>query len=210
MRKSRTSAQIFRPLRNVMAGRARKSAPAILRGPSPADSIRIGLVGCGRRGTGIVFEALLADPKAELVAIADVDSEQAQRSLNSLRRMSKIAGQIRTDVQKFAGLDGYLRLVHSGLDLVILATPPGFRPVHLAACVDAGKHVFCEKPAATDAYGAQSVLASVEKARAKKLCLMSGLCMRYDQTTQDMFGAISRGAIGRVVAYHSTYFGGCV
>lgn len=192
-----------------MAG-IRKSTPAILSGRSPADTIRIGLVGCGGRGTGIVSDALSLDSNAELAAIADIHTEEAERSLNNLRRMPKIAGQIRTDLQKFEGPDGYLKLVHSGVDLVILATPPGFRPAHLAACVDAGKHVFCEKPAATDAYGVQSVLASVEKAKAKKLCLMSGLCMRYDQTTQEMFGAISRGAIVRVVAYHSTYFSGCV
>jgi predicted dehydrogenase len=167
-------------------------------------------VGCGRRGTGIIADALSADPKAELAAIADIDSEQAQRSLGNLRRMPKIAGQIRADAQKFSGHDAYLSLIDSGVDLVILATPPGFRPIHLAACVDAGKHVFCEKPAATDANGVQSVLASVRRARAKKICLMSGLSTRYDQTTQDMVGAISRGAIGRVTAYHSTYFSSCV
>jgi len=167
-------------------------------------------VGCGGRGTGIVSDALLSDAKAELAAIADLDPEQAERSLNHLRRMPKIASQIRTDLRKFEGAGGYLKLIDSGVDLVILATPPGFRPAHLAACVDAGKHVFCEKPAATDAYGVHSVLASVEKAKGKNLCLMSGLCTRYDQTTQDMFGAIARGAIGRVIAYHSTYFSGCI
>ena len=201
--------EIFRSVRNLMAG-VRKPAPAILRGRSPAESIRIGLVGCGGRGTGIVADALSADPKSELVAIADLDPEKVERSLNSLRKMPKIAGQVRTDTRKFGGLDAYLGLIQSEVDLVILATPPGFRPAQLEACVDAGRHVFCEKPAATDAAGVQSVLASVEKAKARKLCLMSGLCTRYDQTVQDMVGAISRGAIGRVVAYHSTYFGGCV
>jgi predicted dehydrogenase len=209
MPKSRTSSPIFRSIRNLISG-VQKPAPAILRGRSTADSIRIGLVGCGGRGTGIVSDALSADPKAELAAVADLDPEQAQRSLNSLRRMPKIAGQIRTDLQKFEGLDACLRLIHSDLDLVILATPPGFRPAHLEACIDAGKHVFCEKPAATDAFGAQSVLASAGKAREKKLCLMSGLCTSYDQSAQEMMGAVSRGEIGRVIAYHSTYFGGCV
>jgi len=201
--------EIFRSIRNLMAG-VRKPAPAILRGRSPAETLRIGLVGCGGRGTGIVSDALSADPKAELAALADLDPGKVERSLNSLRNIPKIAGQVRTDTQKFEGLDAYLRLIQSEVDLVILATPPGFRPVQLAACVDAGRHVFCEKPAATDAAGVQSVLASVEKAKARKLCLMSGLCTRYDQTVQDMVGAISQGAIGRVIAYHSTYFGGCV
>jgi myo-inositol 2-dehydrogenase/D-chiro-inositol 1-dehydrogenase len=209
MAKSRTSPQIFRSIGNLLAG-AGKPAPAILSGRSPADTIRIGLVGCGWRGTGIISDALTADPKAELVAVADVNPEQTQRCLDTFRRIPKIAGQIRTDLQNFEGLDGYSKLIQSGVDLVVLATPPGFRPAHLAACVDGGKHVFCEKPAATDAAGVQSVLASVGKARAKKLCLMSGLCTRYDQTAKDMFGAIARGEIGRVVAYHSTYFGGCV
>lgn len=209
MAKSRTPPQIFRSIRNLLGG-AGKPAPAILSGRSPADTIRIGLVGCGWRGTGIVSDALTADAKAELVAVADVNPEQTQRFLDTIRRIPRIAGQIRTDLQKFEGLDACSRLIQSGVDLVILATPPGFRPAHLAACVDAGKHVFCEKPAATDARGVQSVLALVEKAKAKKLCLMSGLCTRYDQTAKDMFEAISRGEIGRVVAYHSTYFGGCV
>jgi predicted dehydrogenase len=202
-------AEILRPVRNLMAG-IRKPAPAILRGHSPADRIRIGLVGCGGRGTGIVSDALSADPKAELAAIADLDAEKIDRSLNNLRKIPKIAGQVRTDTQKFEGLDAYLRLIESEVDLVILATPPGFRPAQLAACVDAGRHVFCEKPAATDAAGVQSVLASAGKAKAKNLCLMSGLCNRYDQTVRDMVGAIAQGAIGRVIAYHSTYFSGCV
>ena len=209
MAKSRTSPQIFRSIRNLLGG-VRKPAPAILSARSPADTMRIGLVGCGWRGTGIVSDALRADPKAELAAVADVNPGQTQRCLDTFRRIPKIAGQVRTDVQKFEGLDAYSRLIQSGVDLVILATPPGFRPAQLAACVGAGKHVFCEKPAATDAAGVQSVLASVEKARAKKLCLMSGLCTRYDQTAKDMFGAISRGEIGRVVACHSAYFGGSV
>ena len=201
--------EIFRSVRNLMAG-VRKPAPAILRGRSSAETIRIGLVGCGGRGTGIVCDALSADPRTELAAIADLDPEKVEGSLSSLCKMPKIASQVRTDMQKFEGLDAYLRLIQSEVDLVILATPPGFRPAHLAACVEAGRHVFCEKPAATDAAGVQSVLASAGKAKAKKLCLMSGLCNRYEQTVQDMVSAISQGAIGRVIAYHSTYFGGCV
>src|SRR5690349_10827390 len=104
MSKSRASSQIVRSIRNLMSV-VRKPAPAILPGRSPADTIRVGLVGCGGRGTGIVADALSADPKAELVAVADLDPEQAQRSLNSLRKMPNIAGQIRTDVQNFEGLD---------------------------------------------------------------------------------------------------------
>src|SRR6478609_6698187 len=104
MAKSRTPPQIFRSIRNLLGG-ARKPAPAILSGRSPADTIRIGLVGCGWRGTGIVSDALTADAKAELVAVADVNPEQTQRFLDTIRRIPRIAGQIRTDLQKFEGLD---------------------------------------------------------------------------------------------------------
>src|SRR5690242_13958548 len=95
MSKSRASSQIVKSIRNLMSV-VRKPAPAILPGRSPADTIRVGLVGCGGRGTGIVADALSADPKAELVAVADLDPEQAQRSLNSLRKMPNIAGQSRS------------------------------------------------------------------------------------------------------------------
>jgi predicted dehydrogenase len=92
------------------------------------------------------------------------------------------------------------------VDVVLLATPPGFRPQHLAACIDANKHVFCEKPIATDGPGVRSVLATTEKAAEKKLILVSGFCWRYSNMIQETFEQIEKGAIGKLVAYYATYY----
>ena len=184
-------------------------APGVLRGQSISKTLRIGLVGCGGRGTGAASQALLADPHTELVAVADVDPLQMQKCLAALGGIGKISGQVKADHQ-FVGLDGYAKVIASDVDLVLLATPPAFRPLHLAACVDAGKHIFCEKPVATDAFGVRSVLESVEKAKAKNLSLVGGLCWRYSPIAQHMFQSISQGAIGRMVSYNATYYGNAV
>ena len=89
---------------------------------------------------------------------------------------------------------------------MLLATPPGFRPTHLAACIDANKHVFCEKPIATDAPGVRSVLATSEKAKQKNLSLVAGFCWRYNNMIQDTFQQMEDGAIGKLVAYYATYY----
>ena len=100
----------------------------------------------------------------------------------------KIAIRLKVDkANQFLGLDAYQKLIDSGVDIVILTTPPGFRPVHLAACIDANKHVFCEKPIATDAPGVRSVLATTEKARAKNLSLVSGFCWRYNDSIVEAY-----------------------
>src|SRR6185295_18327034 len=102
------------------------------------------------------------------------------------------------DDKKFVGLDAYQKVLESGVDVVILATPPGFRPQHLKAAVAAGKHVFCEKPCATDAPGIRSVLASVEEAKKKNLALVAGFCWRYNFAERALFEKIHEGAIGDV------------
>ena len=174
------------------------------------NAIKIGLVGCGGRGTGAASEALLADAHAELVAVADVDRSQIQKSLTTLKSIGKIAGQVKADVHQFVGLDAYLKLIASDVDLVLLATPPGFRPAHLSACIDNNKHVFCEKPVATDADGVRSVMQTAERAKAKNLSLVGGLGGRYSATTQQTFQALSQGAIGRLTMYNATYYGNTV
>jgi myo-inositol 2-dehydrogenase / D-chiro-inositol 1-dehydrogenase len=96
--------------------------------------------------------------------------------------------------------------LNSGIDVILLATPPGFRPVHLAASVEANKHIFCEKPAATDAPGIRSVLATSEKAAAKNLSLVAGFCWRYNDMIVETFKQIDDGAIGKVINYYATYY----
>ena len=105
----------------------------------------------------------------------------------------------------FVGFDAYQKLIASGVDVVLLATPPHFRPIHLKACIDAGKHVFCEKPVAVDAPGVRSVLATCEEAAAKKLNVVSGLCWRYDYGVRETMKRVLDGAIGEIIAIRETY-----
>src|SRR6185295_2475020 len=105
----------------------------------------------------------------------------------------------------FVGLDAYQKVIDSGVDVVLLASPPGFRPVHLAAAVKANKHIFCEKPIATDAPGVRSVMESVRLAKEKKISLVSGLCWRYDAARREFYKRIHDGAIGDIRAIHATY-----
>ncbi len=181
--------------------------PAIISGQTVTNAIKVGLVGCGGRGSGAASQALHADDYTELTAVADIDQSSITKCLDSLKRVKKIADRVKTDPDKqFLGLDAYEKVIGSGVDTVLLATPPGFRPLHLAACVAANKHIFAEKPVATDAPGIRWVLETVEKAKEKKLSLVAGFCWRYNQTIQDTFKQIDDGAIGRLVAYYATYY----
>jgi predicted dehydrogenase len=181
--------------------------PAIISAQTITNAIKVGLVGCGGRGTGAASQALTADDYSELVAVADIDASQIENSLTTLKKIKKISGRVKVeDPKRFLGLDAYKQVIDSGVDVVLLATPPGFRPRHLAACIDAGKHVFCEKPVSTDAPGIRSVLETVEKAKQKNLSLVAGFCWRYNEMIVDTFKQVEDGAIGKLVAYYATYY----
>src|SRR6266851_4214809 len=142
--------------------------PGIIRAQTVTNAIKVGLVGCGGRGSGAASQALQADDYAELTAVADIDQSQVNQCLESLKRIPKLAARVKTEPAKqFLGLDAYQKLIESGIDVVLLATPPGFRPLHLAACIAANKHIFCEKPCSTDAPGVRSVMATAEQAKEK-------------------------------------------
>ena len=106
----------------------------------------------------------------------------------------------------FVGLDAYQKVIDSGVDVVLLATPPGFRPVHLKAAVDAGKHVFCEKPMATDAPGVRSVLASVKAAKEKNLSVVAGFCLALLGRDRQFYQRIHAGAIGDLRAVYARFY----
>jgi myo-inositol 2-dehydrogenase/D-chiro-inositol 1-dehydrogenase len=179
--------------------------PAILSGAPAANALKVGLVGCGGRGTGAAAEALKADDYAELTAMADVFPEKIEASLAELRQAS--ADKVKVEPSRqFVGLDAFEKVIASGVDVVILATPPGFRPIHLKAAVEAGKHIFCEKPASTDAPGVRSVLQSVKVAEQKNLSLVAGFCWRYSNYIQATFEQVRNGAIGDILAYYATYY----
>jgi predicted dehydrogenase len=181
--------------------------PAILSGQTVTNAIKVGLVGCGGRGSGAARQALTADDYAELTAVADIDQSQIDNSLRNLKRITKIADRVKVETAtQFLGLDAFQKVIDSKVDVVLLATPPGFRPYHLAACIAANKHVFCEKPVSTDAPGVRSVMATADQAKQKNLSLVAGFCWRYNNMIQDTFQQVESGAIGRMVAYYATYY----
>ncbi len=185
-------------------------APKLAVGASPSDRIKIGFIGCGGRGTGAANQALHADSNVELFAMGDVFESQIDKSLEVLKRQ---VTEDKINVPKerqFVGLDAYQKVLASGVDLVILTTPPGFRPVHFKAAIDANKHVFLEKPMATDVPGLRSVMETAAEAKKKKLAVVAGFCWRYDYPKRELFKRIHEGAIGDVRAIYGTYLTGPV
>lgn len=169
-----------------------------------SEVLKIGLVGCGGRGSGAAANALVADPNTKLVAMADAFPDRIETALNGLQKRFKDRAAVDRDHQ-FVGFDAYQKVIASDVDVVLLTTSPHFRPIHLKAAIDAGKHVFCEKPVAVDAPGVRSVLATSEEAAKKKLNLVSGLCWRYDLGVKETMKRVLDGAIGDIVAIQETY-----
>lgn len=195
--------------RQFIAGSAIAVAAAPHAFAAGNDIIKIGLIGCGDRGTGAVVNALTADKNVKLVAMGDAFPDRLEKSLENL--LAKKAVSDRIDVKpdaKFVGFDAYKHVIANS-DVVLLTTPPQFRPLHLKAAVEAGKHVFAEKPCAVDAPGVRSVLDSCEKAKSKGLSVVSGLCLRYDTSFRECVKRIHGGQIGDVVTlFANDYRGG--
>jgi predicted dehydrogenase len=163
-----------------------------------SDRIRVGLIGCGGRGTGAASDCMSAVPNVELVAMGDLFRDRLDGSRQNLAGMR---GKYRvTDERCFTGFDAYQKVIDSGVDLVILATPPGFRPMHLQAAIEAGKHVFMEKPAAVDPTGVRTILAAADMAAKKKLAIVAGTQRRHQKSYVETMKRIHEGAIGDIVA----------
>ncbi len=187
-------------------------APFVLTSRSRAEEgpvLRVGLIGCGGRGTGAASQALLAHPGNRLVAVADAFEDRLQQSLQTLRTNHPSQVSVEPD-HCFVGLDAYLKLMATDVDVVLLASPPGFRPSHLKAAVDAGKHVFAEKPMAVDAPGVRSVLESARAAKARGLALVAGFCYRYNEGCRAIVQRIHDGEIGEVRSLYNTFNTGYV
>lgn len=189
------------------------TAAGTLRAQQKADStetLKIGLVGCGGRGSGAANQALSAyDKNSKLVAIADVQGTQIDKAIANLKQIHGDRVDIAPE-HRFTDLDGFKKLLALDIDVVILATPPGFRPMHLTAAVEAGKHIFCEKPMAVDVAGYHVAMAAVAKAKEKKLNLVAGFCWRYDFARQEAFKRIADGEIGEILTGSHTYHTGPV
>lgn len=170
------------------------------------ESLKVGVIGCGGRGSGAVRDTLTADPTAEVVAIAEMFPEAADSALKRLQSQ-EFGKRIKvTPETLFVGFEAYKNLLETDCDIVILATPPGFRPLHLEACINAGKHVFCEKPVAVDPVGCRKVAEVCEMAKKKNLTVVSGLCWRYETGMRDIVGRIQDKQIGDITAVYSTRF----
>ncbi|HEY5313058.1 MAG TPA: Gfo/Idh/MocA family oxidoreductase [Pirellulales bacterium] len=207
-RRSPTDASRRLFLKKSTAGIVSGSALSLARSAHAAgdDVLRIGLIGCGGRGNGAAAQALLADKNTKLVALGDAFSDQVQRSRSLLKQHAKVGERVEVnDDHCFVGFDAYKQVIASDVDVVLLATPPHFRPQHLAAAVEAGKHVFAEKPVAVDARGVQKVLEACALAKRNNTAVASGLCWRYNNVARASIQQIQDGAVGEIVSLECTY-----
>lgn len=171
---------------------------------SNSNTLRVGLIGCGNRGTAAAGEAINADPNVVLVAMADAFDDRLQSSLATLKEKYKEKVQVPKEHQ-FVGLDAYQKLIDTDVDVVLLVAPTAFRPDHFEAAVKANKHIFAEKPFAVDAPGLRRVMDAVEVARKKKLSVVSGFCWRYHLPKRETFEKVLKGQIGNILTAESTY-----
>jgi predicted dehydrogenase len=172
------------------------------------DTLRVGLIGCGGRGTGAASQALRADRNVRLTAMGDAFRDRLTSSLAQLQRTRDIAGKIDVPAERqFVGFDAYRQVINN-CDVVLLCTPPHFRPAHLEAAVAANKHAFVEKPVAVDGPGVRRVLAACQDARRRRLSIVSGLCWRYHRGMLETFRRIHDGQVGDIVALQCNYLTG--
>jgi predicted dehydrogenase len=209
----------------VVAGTAFAVSSTLLSNAHAAGSekvLKVGLIGCGNRGTGAAGDCVFSSPNVQLVAMADVFKDRLQSSLKELKKQEKKRieeGKKNTKLAKqynfpkkagdhiavkeehcFDGLDAYERLLKCDVDLVIQATPPGFRPIHIPAIIEAGKHLFTEKPVAADSAGVQKILDAADAAKEKKLGVVAGTQRRHQPSYLEVMKRIKDGEVGDIVA----------
>lgn len=192
----------------VLASAAALGHPALERSAHAAGSgtIRIGLIGCGGRGTEAANNAMNAGKDIRLVAMADIFDERLKASREQLKKAKPDQFAVKDD-HCFIGFDAYEKVLASGVDTVLIAPTSHFIPQVLKAAVEAGKHIFCEKPHGIDIPGLKTSMAAAEEANKKGLSLVSGLCWRYDPGVRETMKRIQDGAIGEIVAIQENYVG---
>lgn len=184
--------------------------PQLVKGWAPAK-LKVGLIGCGGRGTQAVLDAFNGDPAVELHVMGDAFEDKLEGSLRNLRdRAAKINAADRVKVEpdkRFVGFESYKKVLASDIDVVFLCAPPGWRPEHFEAAVKAGKHVFCEKPFGVDATGVRRIMAAGKESVQKKLSVVSGAQRRSDPFYIDHINRIKQGEWGDVVALYAYWVG---
>ncbi len=169
-----------------------------------ADSMKVALIGCGGRGTGAAVDCLSASPRIQIFAMADAFGDRLGGAYDYLSKSEELPADVRSRVQvtqdrKFVGFDAYKAAIASGVDMVILAQPPHFRSAHFAEAVNAGKHVFMEKPVGVDPTQIRQVIAAAEVADKKKLAVVTGTQRRHEQCYLEAMKRIHDGAIGKII-----------
>jgi predicted dehydrogenase len=172
-----------------------------------SDTIRLGLIGCGGQGTRDIASCLRATKGTELVAMGDMFADRIQESLGILRKEFGAGIKVKPDMC-FAGFDAHEKVLASGVDAVLLVAPPHFRPLHFRAAVEAGKHIFMEKPAGVDPHGIREMLQIADLADQKKLTVVCGTQRRHTPKYQETIRRIQDGAVGQVVAAEAYWVGG--
>jgi len=187
-------------LQSAAAGAATLASVGGAHADNPSsDTIKVGLIGAGGRGTGALQQTLsVPGSNVKLMAVADAFQYRVD---NVLRAVEKMQDKVDCpEERRFTGLDAYRRLIElPDLDLVILATPPGFRPYHFEAAIKAGKHVFMEKPVCVDSYGARLVMEVAKLADEKKRKVVVGLQRRYENRYRETIARIREGLAGDII-----------
>jgi myo-inositol 2-dehydrogenase / D-chiro-inositol 1-dehydrogenase len=167
--------------------------------------LRAGLVGCGGRGTGAAINFLDAGPGLEIVALGDLFEDQLAKCRTSLKAAREVEV---ADENCFVGFDSYRNVLDQDLDVILLATPPYFRPAHVTAAVDAGVHIFQEKPVAVDPVGCRIMMEATEKARETNICMVSGTALRYGKDYIETHKRVQAGMIGDIISAKAIRNGG--
>ena len=161
------------------------------------EPLKVGVVGCGGRGSGAAINWLDAGPGLSVVAVGDVFQDRIDRIRTRLKEEKNVELD---DANCFVGFDAYKKVIESDVDVVILATPPFFRPEHFQACVEARKHVFMEKPVAVDPVGARAIMAASKQAEAAGLCVVTGTQRRHQWSYNNIHERVKAGMIGAITS----------
>jgi predicted dehydrogenase len=184
--------------------------PQLVRGWAK-EKLKAGLVGCGGRGTQAIIDMMQGTENTEVVAMGDIFEDRLQGSLQSIAKhpeYGKFQNRVTVSPEKrFVGFDAIEKVLKSDIDIVMLCAPPGYRPAHFEAAINAKKHVFCEKPFGVDAVGVRRFMAAAKKSEELKLTVMSGAQRRFDSNYVTTIDKIKNGAIGDVVATYAYWVG---
>ncbi len=184
--------------------------PELVRGAGK-EMLKVGLVGCGGRGTQAIVDHLLATENTQIAGMADVFEDQLEGSLRKLQanpRLKDKQDRLKIDPDKrFVGFDAFQKLLKTDIDVVMLCTPPGYRPEHFEAAINAKKHVFCEKPFGTDSVGVRRFMAAAKKSEEMKLTVVSGAQRRFQKPYMDAVDRLKSGEMGEVVAAYAYWVG---